>query len=137
MTGTENPASRLEIGTKGYQEEIVTSELLACHIGSGTVRVFATPLMITLMERTCRLSVQPFLDEGFETVGTLVNVSHVSSTPEGMKVWCDSELVQIDGRRLVFKVVARDPKGIIGEGTHERFIVNVKRFQAKTDAKLA
>jgi len=125
----------LELGIKGYQEEIVASELLACHIGSGTVRVFATPLMITLMERTCRLSVQPYLDQGFETVGTHVNVSHVSATPEGMKVWCDSELVEIDGRRLVFRVVARDGKGIIGEGTHERFVVNVARFQAKTDSK--
>ena len=126
----------LNIGIKGYQEEIVTPELLACHIGSGTVRVFATPLMITLMERTCRLSVQPYLDAGFETVGTHVNVSHVSATPEGMKVWCDSELIEIDGRRLVFKVVARDDKGIIGEGAHERFIVNVARFQARTDSKL-
>ena len=125
----------LELGIKGYQEEIVTPELLACHIGSGTVRVFATPLMITLMERTCRLSVQPYLDAGFETVGTHVDVFHVSATPEGMKVWCDSELVEIDGRRLVFKVIARDDKGIIGEGTHERFIVNVSRFQAKTDSK--
>ena len=125
----------LEPGIKGYQEEIVTPELLACHIGSGTVRVFATPLMITLMERTCRLSVQPYLDDGFETVGTHVNVSHVSATPEGMTVWCDSELVEIDGRRLVFRVVARDGRGIIGEGTHERFVVNVARFQAKTDSK--
>ena len=125
----------LELGIKGYHEEIVTPELLACHIGSGTVRVFATPLMITLMERTCRLSVQPYLDQGFETVGTHVNVSHVSATPEGMKVWCDSELVEIDGRRHVFRVVARDGKGIIGEGTHERFVVNVARFQAKTDSK--
>ena len=114
----------------------VRAELLACHIGSGTVRVFATPLMITLMERTCRLSVQPYLDEGFETVGTHVNVSHVSATPEGMKVWCDSELIGIDGRKLTFRVVAQDAKGIIGEGTHERFIVNVTRFQAKTDTKL-
>ena len=121
----------LELGIKGYQEEIVTPELLACHIGSGTVRVFATPLMITLMERTCRLSVQPYLDAGFETVGTHVNVSHVSATPE-----CDSELIGIDGRRLTFKVVAQDTHGIIGEGTHERFIVNVARFQAKTDTKL-
>ena len=126
----------VELGIKGYQEEIVTPELLACHIGSGTVRVFATPLMITLMERTCRLSVQPYLDEGFETVGTHVNVSHVSATPEGMKVWCDSELIGIDGRRLTFRVVAKDSKGIIGEGTHERFIVDSVKFSEKTAAKL-
>ena len=127
----------LELGIKGYQEEIVTPELLACHIGSGTVRVFATPLMITLMERTCRLSVQPYLDAGFETVGTHVNVSHVSATPQGMKVWCDSELIGIDGRRLTFRVVAQDSKGIIGEGTHERFIIRRQRFLEKVEAKKA
>lgn len=126
----------VEVGIKGYQEEMVTPERLACHIGSGTVRVYATPLMITMMERTCRLSVQPYLDKGFESVGTLVNVTHVSATPEGMKVWCNSELVEMDGRRLVFKVQAFDGKGLIGEGTHERFIIDVARFQKKTDSKL-
>lgn len=127
----------LSTGIKGYQEEIVTPELCANHLGSGTVRVFATPMMVTIMERTSRLSVQPYLDEGCETVGTAVNIKHVSSTPVGMKVWCDSELIQIDGRRLVFNVKAYDEKGLIGEGTHERFIINVAKFQAKTDSKLA
>lgn len=127
----------LKIGIKGHQEEIVTPELCANHLGSGTVKVFATPMMITLMERTSRLSVQPELDPGCETVGTAVNIKHLSSTPVGMKVWCDSELIEIDGRRLVFSVKAYDEKGLIGEGTHERFIINVSRFQAKTDSKLA
>lgn len=115
----------------------MTPELCANHLGSGTVKVFATPMMVTIMERTCRLSVQPELEPGCETVGTAVNIKHVSSTPVGMKVWCDSELIQIDGRRLVFSVKAYDEKGLIGEGTHERFIINVSKFQAKTDAKLA
>jgi predicted thioesterase len=127
----------LNTGIKGHQEEIVTPELCANHLGSGTVKVFATPMMVTIMERTCRLSVQPELEPGCETVGTAVNIKHVSSTPVGMKVWCDSELIQIDGRRLVFSVKAYDEKGLIGEGTHERFIINVSKFQAKTDAKLA
>ena len=126
----------LELGIKGRQEEIVTEDLTASHIGSGTVRVFATPMMVALMERTSRLSVKPYLEEGQETVGTRVDVSHVSSTPVGLKVWCESEVVEIDRRRVVFKVAAYDEKGLIGEGTHERFVIDVARFQAKTEEKL-
>lgn len=125
----------LEKGIKGRQEDVVTMELTASHIGSGSVRVLATPMMIALMERTCRLSVKPCLEEGQETVGTHVNVSHVSATPVGMKVWCECELIEIDRRRLVFKVGAYDEKGLVGEGTHERFIIDVARFQAKTEDK--
>ncbi len=125
----------IEIGIKGRQEEIVTMELTASHIGSGTVRVFATPMMIALMEKTCRICVKPYLDEGQETVGTRVDVAHLSSTPVGMKVWCECELSEIDRRRLVFKVSAYDEKGIIGEGTHERFIIDVAKFQEKTENK--
>ena len=122
----------LEKGIKGRQEDVVTMEQTASHIGSGTVRVLATPMMIALMERTSRLSVKPYLAQGQETVGTHVNVSHVSATPVGMKVWCDCELIDIDRRRLVFKVSDYDEKGLVGEGTHERFIIDVARFQAKT-----
>lgn len=125
----------LEIGIKGYLEDVVTEEMTAGHIGSGTVRVFATPMMVALMERTCRLSVKPYLDEGEETVGTHVNIAHVSATPVGMKVRCESELVEIDRRKLVFKVVAYDDKGVIGEGLHERFVIDVAKFKAKADSK--
>ncbi len=125
----------IELGIKGRQEEIVTEELTASHIGSGAVRVFATPMMIALMERTCRLSVKPYLEEGQETVGIRVDVSHVSSTPVGLKVWCESEVIEIDRRRIVFKVTAYDERGLIGEGTHERFIIDVAKFQAKTEEK--
>ena len=89
----------VEIGIKGRQEEIVTEDLTASHIGSGSVRVFATPMMIALMERTSRMSVKPYLEDGQETVGTKVDVTHVSSTPVGLKVWCESEVVDIDRRR--------------------------------------
>ena len=125
----------LELGIKGRQEEIVTENLTASHIGSGTVRVFATPMMIALMEHTSQVSVKPYLEEGQETVGTKVDVSHVSSTPIGLKVWCESEVIEIDRRRIVFKVAAYDEKGLIGEGTHERFVIDVAKFQAKTEEK--
>lgn len=123
----------LETGIKGRIEDVVREETTAGHIGSGAVRVFATPMMIALMERTCRTSVKPYLDESQETVGTHVNVSHVSATPVGMKVRCESELIEIDRRRLVFKVAAYDEKGLIGEGLHERFVIDVERFKAKVD----
>ncbi|MBP5644736.1 MAG: dihydrolipoamide acyltransferase, partial [Bacteroidales bacterium] len=80
-------------------------------------------------------SVLPYLDEGQGTVGTLVNVTHSAATPVGMRVWCDSELVEVDRRRLVFSVKAYDECGPIGEGTHERFVIDSAKFQAKIDAK--
>lgn len=126
----------LETGIKGHVEDVVREEATAGHIGSGTVKVLATPMMIALMERTSRLSVKPYLEEGQETVGTHVNVSHVSATPVGMKIWCDTELVEIDRRRLVFKVAAFDEKGLIGEGLHERFIINEAKFTTKAGGKL-
>ncbi len=126
----------IEIGIKGRQDEIVTEDLTASHIGSGAVRVFATPMMISLMEKTCQRSVVPYLEDGQETVGTKVDIAHVSSTPVGMKVWCESELIDIDRRRLVFKVAAYDEKGLIGEGRHERFIIDIARFKEKTESKL-
>lgn len=125
----------LETGIKGHVEDVVREEATAGHIGSGTVKVLATPMMIALMERTSRLSVKPYLEEGQETVGTRVNVSHVSATPVGMKIWCDTELVEIDRRRLVFKVAAFDEKGLIGEGLHERFIINEAKFTTKAGEK--
>ncbi|MBR1784088.1 MAG: thioesterase family protein [Bacteroidales bacterium] len=103
----------------------------ASSVGSGLVDVFATPMMIALMERTCNESVLPFLEEGQGTVGTLVSVSHSAATPVGMRVWCDSELVEVDRRRLVFDVKAYDEAGLIGEGRHERFVIDAARFEQK------
>jgi len=125
----------LEIGIKGIKRQIVTEELTAAHIGSGLVKVFATPMMVALMEGTCAESVAPELEDGCSTVGTHISTSHCAATPVGMEVRCESELVEIDRKRLVFKVAAYDERGLIGEGTHERFIVNNEKFQAKVDAK--
>ena len=123
------------IGIKGREEAVVLPELTAKHIGSGTVPVLATPMMIALMEKTCRLSVKPYLEEGQETVGTHVDVSHDSATPEGMTVWCESEVVEIDRRKITFKVVVYDKDGIVGQGTHERFIIDENRFRDKMEQK--
>ena len=126
----------LEVGIKGQRETIVTKENTAAGIGSGSLEVFSTPMMILLMEESCFMSVADKLDEGFTTVGISVDVKHLSATPLGMKVVIKSELTKVDGRALTFKVEAYDEKGLIGEGIHERFIVNNEKFQTKTDGKL-
>jgi len=125
----------LQTGIKGRQDDVVTEDKLARNVGSGLVRVYATAMMIALTEKAAVLSVEPFLEEGQGTVGTLVNMSHVSATPLGMKVWAETELVEIDRRKLTFKVAAYDERGLIGEGTHERFIIDNRRFQEKTESK--
>ena len=125
----------IEKGIKGHLEQTVTDELCADRIGSGLVKVFATPMMIALIERTCNESVTPHLDAGQGTVGTRIDVSHCAATPVGMRIWCDSELVEVDRRRLLFSVRAYDQCGLIGEGTHERFIIDSDRFQQKANEK--
>lgn len=126
----------LEVGIKGQRETVVTKEKTATGIGSGLLEVFATPIMIALMEESAFMSVNEILDEGFTTVGIAVDIKHIAATPVGMKVVAKSELIKVDGRELTFKVEAYDEKGLIGEGIHKRFIVNNDKFQAKTDSKL-
>lgn len=126
----------MNVGLTNRMEIMVDKTNVAGAVGSGSVDVFATPQMINLMERCCSYSVAPYMEQGCTTVGTIVNVSHLSATPIGMKVWCESTLTQIDGKKLVFDVKAYDEKGIIGEGTHERFIINIEKFMARTLKKL-
>ena len=125
----------LSTGIKGTQEVKVTEANTAAAMKSGTLNVFATPAMIALMEQTAWQSVAPHLEEGEGTVGTELNVKHVSATPLGMTVRCESCLEQIEGRKLVFSVRAFDEDGLVGEGTHERFIVKNDKFQAKAEKK--
>ncbi len=127
----------LEKGIKGEQKVEVVYENTATAVGSGVLKVFATPCMLALMEKTACDSVIPYLEEGFGSVGTEVNIKHLAATPIGMTVRCESELIEVDGRRLVFTVKAYDEAGLIGEGLHERFVVNNEKFQSKTDAKTA
>ena len=109
----------------------VTEEVSASHIGSGTVLVLATPMMILLMEKTCRLSVKPYLEDGEETVGTQVNVHHHAAVPVGRTVRCETEIIDLDRRRIVFKVAVYDGDTLVGDGTHERFVINVQKFGEK------
>ena len=123
----------MNTGIKGEKKFTVTKEQLACNVGSGLVSVFATPMMIAAIENTAAGSVAGELEEGRTTVGTLVNVSHVAATPEGMEVRIETELTEI----LTFKVAAYDEAGLIGEGTHQRAIVAKERFEQKAQSKLA
>lgn len=126
----------LEKGIRGSGESAVTHENTAKAMGSGELDVYATPAMIALMEETAYKSVASELDEGAGSVGTLMHVRHVAASPVGMKITCQSELVSVEGRKLTFKVEAYDEAGLIGEGTHERFIIVNNKFQEKADKKL-
>lgn len=126
----------LEIGVKGYQEVQATEANSAKTMGSGSLDVFATPAMIALMEETAWKSIQPYLEEGQGSVGIQLNVDHLAATPLGMKVHCQSEVTAVEGRKIEFKVEAYDEVGLIGEGTHQRFIVDNEKFQGKANKKL-
>jgi predicted thioesterase len=121
----------LQIGIKGEATTTVVYANTAAAVGAGGVEVFATPMMIALMENAAWRAVAEELAEGQVTVGTLVNVRHLAATPLGQQVRAVAELIEIDRRRLVFRVAAYDEKQQIGEGLHERFIVNLDQFLHK------
>jgi fluoroacetyl-CoA thioesterase len=125
----------IPIGTKGEQQVLVTSEIAISFLELEAARVLSTPNMIRLMEMTCRNTVLPLLDPGHDTVGTHVNVGHLAAAPIGMTVTFTAEVIRVEGRRVEFKVVAFDEKEKIGEGTHERGIINVAKFAARLTEK--
>ena len=125
----------LQTGIKGRIELTVTKDKCAGALGSGELDVFATPAMIALMEETAWKSVVPYLEPGEGTVGTALDVRHVAATPVGLKVICETELTLVDRRRQVFSVKVYDPFGLVGEGTHERFVIQYEKFMKKVDEK--
>ena len=127
----------MKTGIRGRQTVVADEENSARAMGSGTLSLFATPAMAALMEKTAWMSVAPCLEAGQGTVGIKLDVTHDAPTPLGMTVTCDSELIEIDGRRLVFEVTASDESGVIGKGRHERFVVTDEKFQKKADEKAA
>lgn len=123
-------------GIKNTKTDVVTEKNSAKTMGSGLLDVYATPSMVALMEGCCHESITSELEEGWGSVGTSLNIKHVSATPIGMEVRCESELVKVDERALTFEVKAYDEKGLIGEGVHERFLIQNDKFMSKTQAKL-
>ena len=126
----------MNTGLKNEKELMVTDELTAAKMGSGLAPVYATPCMIALIEGTAAESVEPFLEEGQGTVGTRIDVEHLAATPIGMKVHCETELIEADRKRLVFEAKVYDETGLVGQGRHERFIIDNERFLSKVQAKL-
>ena len=127
----------IPVGAKGRAEMAVTSDKTAAAIGSGSVEVFATPWMIAMMELAACNALAPFYDAGQSSVGTKLDVTHDAATPVGMNVCAEAEVIEVDRRRIVLKVTAWDETGVIGRGTHERFLINAEKFLAKTEAKKA
>ena len=113
----------------------VTTDKLAIAVGSGSLKVFATPSMAALMEEAACAVLKPFLEETETSVGTSIHIEHTASTPKGMTVYAEAEITAVNGREITFHVTARDEIGDIGHGTHKRFIVHSEKFQSKTDTK--
>lgn len=115
-----------------YTSTLLVSETqLAAHVGSGDLKVFATPAMAALMENAAMMAVKNELEEGQTTVGGHLNISHIKPTAEGQTVKATATLTAIEGRKLTFRVIAEDENGIIGEGEHLRFIVDKNKFMSK------
>ncbi len=121
----------IKIGLKYKFEKTVTENDTADKLGSGTLEVFSTPMMVALMELAAKDTVSPYLPEGHSTVGTALNIKHIAATKVGKKVWAIAELIEVDRKKLVFNILAFDEDKQIGEGTHERFIVDNNKFLSK------
>ena len=125
----------LTVGLTGTQSLTVTPQDTAAVHKSGTLEVFATPAMAALMEETAWKMVAPLLQPEETTVGIALELRHLAPTPVGMTVRCEATLVEVDRRRLVFDVAVYDEKEKIGEGKHQRFIVDSRQFAAKAAQK--
>lgn len=125
--------AELTIGVKGRAEKIVDQTNTAKTMGSGSLDVLATPALVAMMEEAAVSALT--LSEEQSSVGVSLDIKHTAATPLGMKVWANAELIEVDRRRLVFKLEAYDEKELIGSGTHERFIIEVEKFMTKTQAK--
>jgi predicted thioesterase len=128
--------SHLPVGREGTAELVVDDAHTAPRVGSGRVRVLATPVMINLMEAAALDAVEALLPPGHQSLGIKLDVSHHAATPVGMRIVATARLTGVEGRRLRFEVEARDEKETIGGGTHERVVVNVARFDERVQKKL-
>ncbi len=126
----------IAVGASGSAELVVADEHTAPRVGSGRVRVLATPVMINLMEAAALAAIEHLLPEGHQSLGTRLDIGHYAATPVGMRVIATAEVTGVDGRSLVFRVQARDERERIGDGTHTRVVVNVARFDARVQRKL-
>jgi len=126
----------LSPGLIGKVELVVGDEHTAPSIGSGKVRVLATPVMINLIEAAALAAIEHLLPAGYQSLGTHLDVRHLAATPVGMKVTATAEVTRVDGRTVFFRVNARDEIDLIGDGSHERVVVNVAKFDLRVQRKL-
>jgi predicted thioesterase len=128
--------SKLHPGMRGEASLVVGDEHTAPRVGSGAVRVLATPVMINLFEAAALAAIESLLPAGHQSLGTVLNVRHIAATPVGMRVVATAVVEKVDGRTVYFRLEARDERDLIGDGTHERVVVNVDKFDARVQAKL-
>jgi predicted thioesterase len=125
----------LPAGLTGTAELVVGEQHTAPRIGSGRIRVLATPVMINLIEAAALAAVEQSLPENHQSLGTHLDVTHIAATPVGMRVRATAEVVKVEGRTIWFRVRSEDERELIGEGTHERVVVNVERFDKRVQEK--
>lgn len=124
-------------GLTGRTELVVGEEHTAPRVGSGLVHVLATPVMINLFEAAALDALDKHLPPGYQSLGTVLNVRHIAATPVGMRVFAEARIVRVENRTAFFEVMAKDEKELIGDGTHERVVVNVEKFSQRVKRKLA
>jgi fluoroacetyl-CoA thioesterase len=128
--------SKLQPGMRGESTLRVADEHTAPRVGSGRVHVLATPVMINLIEAAALEAIERFLPEGYQSLGTVLNVRHIAATPVGMRVTAKAEVVRVEARTVYFSVSVSDEKETVGDGTHERVVVNVEKFAERVKRKL-
>ena len=129
-------SAQLQPGLTGRAELVVGEEHTAPRVGSGLVHVLATPVMINLFEAAALDAVDQHLPAGYQSLGTVLNVRHIAATPVGMRVTSVARILRIDGRTVHLSVEARDEKELIGDGLHERVVVNVEKFSQRIQRKI-
>jgi fluoroacetyl-CoA thioesterase len=134
---TMSSTDKLKAGLKGSSDLLVGEEHTAPRVGSGRVHVLATPVMINVIEAAALAAIEHLLPAGYQSLGTRLDIRHFAATPVGMRVRAEVEVVKVDGRTVTFRVAVKDEKEPIGDGTHERMVVNVSRFDVRVQDKVA
>ena len=130
-----NISDYIKPGISREQTIVVAEEHTAAHVGSGSLRVLATPWMIAFMEKNSRIMLDEYLPEGYSTVGVLVNVRHLAPSTVGRAVRVTAEVKAVEGSKVILDVSAWDSDEQIGSGTHERFVIDVERFLKRVEGK--
>ena len=131
------PVLAIPLGSTGSKAITVGDEHTAPFVGSGRVRVLATPVMINLFEGAALAAMEHLLPDGHQSLGTHLDVSHIAATPVGMNVTATAKVIAVEGRNVKFSVSARDERDLIGEGVHDRVVVNVAKFDSRVQEKIA